>query len=568
VHLTTALPHLAGLRVEQIRITPATMTVRAAARSPTACCPACGQCATRVQSRYQRTVVDRPVGGRQLLLLLQVRRFFCQNTDCPRHIFAERFPDLAEPYARRTAQQAADLRQLGLALGGRAGARLAQRLGFTISHDTVLRLAAGAPTPPAAAPRVVGIDDFAFRRGLTYGTLIVDLERHRPLDVLPDRSANTVAAWLATRPSIEVVVRDRYDAYAAAAAQGAPQARQIVDRFHLLLNLGEAVEAFLFTKTGILRQVRWGDAPPGADQPPVPAGSEEPLPPWRQRLAETSQQRHQLRIEHYRRIHELHANKAYIKDIARALGVGRRTVYRYLHMPEPPPVKQPTRRSRQPMLAPYLDYLMQRWGEGCRNATRLWREIRARGYPGTSSPVSKLAARLRRQERAGLRPVPLPPAKQRLTVRQARLLFLRRPDDLKPAQRRVLDRLCTLDPAIATAYRLAQDFAALMRERRGERLDEWVAQAEQAAVKHLRGFARGLKGDLAVRAALSEPWSNGQTEGHVNRLKLLKRQSYGRAGLSGSYAISLIVVITERQVGKIGRNSALPRLDEVPDGAV
>ena len=378
---------------------------------------------------------------------------------------------------------------------------------------------------------MVGIDDFAFRRGLTYGTLIVDLERRRPLDVLPDRAADTVGQWLAARPSIEIVVRDRYDAYAVAATQGAPQARQIVDRFHLLLNLGEAGENFLFTKAAVLRQVHWGDAPPAPGQPVAAATPEEALPPWRQRLAETSQQRHQLRIEQHRRIHELHASGVYIKDIARTLGVGRRTVYRYPHMPEPPPVKQPTRRARQPLLAPYLDYLMRRWGEGCRNAAQLWREIRAQGYPGPSSPVSKLVAGLRRQERAGLRAIPLPSAKQRLTVRQAGRLFLRHPDELKPAQERVLDRLCTLDTTIAAAYQLAQGFAALARERQGERLDAWVEQAEHADIKHLRGFARGLKDDPAVRAGLSAPWSNGQTEGQVNRLKLLKRQSYGRAGL-------------------------------------
>jgi transposase len=144
--------------------------------------------------------------------------------------------------------------------------------------------------------------------------------------------------------------------------------------------------------------------------------------------------------------------------------------------------------------------------------------------------VSKLAARLRRQERAGLRAVPLPPAKQRLTVRQAVLLFLRRPDDLKPAQQRVLNRLCALDATIATAYRLAQDFAAIVRERRNERLDAWVADATQAEVKHLRRFALGLQDDPAVRAGLSEAWSNGQTEGQVHKLKLVKRQMYGRAG--------------------------------------
>ncbi len=531
MRLAAILPQLAHLHVESAEFAVDTVTVRATARSDSASCPTCGARSGHLQGRYQRTVVDRPVGGRRLVLVLRVRRFYCRNAACPRRIFAERFPGLAEPYARRTARHQTDLRQIGLALGGRAGARLAGRLGLAVSHDTVLRLVAQAPESDPDPPRVVGIDDFAFRRGLTYGTLVVDLERHRPIDVLPDHAAGMVAGWLAEHPSVEVVVRDRYDAYAAAAAQGAPQARQIVDRFHLLLNLGEAVENFLFTKTAVLRQVRWGEGQPeGGDtnlSPPT-----EPVPPWRQRLAETSRHRHQLRIEQYHRIHELHARGVYIKDIARTLGVGRRTVYRYLHMPEPPPVKQPTRRSRQPMLAPYLDYLMQRWGEGCRNAAQLWREICARGYPGTQSPVSKLAARLRRREQAGLRPVPLPPAKQRLTVRQAGLLFLRRPDDLKLRQRRVLNRLCALDASVAAAYELAQGFATIVRERQSERLDAWIGDAAQADVKHLRRFALGLQDDPAVCAGLSEAWSNGQTEGQVNRLKLLKRQTYGRAGFA------------------------------------
>jgi transposase len=529
--LTPFLPHLAGLSLAHVLVTDEVVTLSVAAGTPAAICPLCGSLSDRVQSRYRRTVADRPWGQRRVVFAVRVRRFCCLNAACPRRIFAERFPTLAAPFAQRTACWQADLRALGLALGGRAGARLASQLGLAVSHDTILRLAASAPDPTIEPPRVVGIDDFAFRRGRAYGTLAVDLERRRPIAVPPDRSAATVGRWLATFPGIEVVVRDRYHAYAAAAAAGAPQAVQVVDRFHLLTNLGDAVQDFLFTKTAVLRQVR---RQVGEAAGPLPdAGlTAAAAPPWRQRLEEAGRVRQQRRIDQYRRVHELRERGAYVHDIATTLGVGRRTVYRYLHMPEPPPVPRPYQRARQPMLAPYRDHLLRRWDEGCRNAMRLWREIRGLGFPGSSSVVSKLLARWRREQRAGQRPTPLPPATQRLSVRRATLLLTRRPERLHRDERALLDQLCALDPAIAVAHGLARDFAALLRGRRGEEMDAWIARAEGADIAHLRRFALGLRGDPAVRAGLTEAWSNGQTEGHVGRLKYLKRQGYGRAGLT------------------------------------
>jgi transposase len=535
VDLTTFVPHLAGMHLEQLLVTAAASTLAVAGTAPAAACPLCGDLSDHVQSRCQRMAADRPWGHRPVRLVIRVRRFVCRNAACPRRVFAERFPTLLAPYAQRTTPHQADLRELGLALGGRAGARLAGRLGVAVSHDTVLRLAAAAPLPAVAAPRAVGIDDFSFRRGRSFGTLIVDLERHRPIDLLPDRTAGAVAAWLAAWPSIEVVVRDRYDGYAAGAATGAPAALQVVDRFHVVKNVGDALERFLLAKTACLRQVTLeaeGHAAPAAAPAPVPPPAPPAPPPWRQRQAEASRQRHDKRIEQYRRVHQLRERGVAIAHIAGAVGVSRETVHRYLRLPEPPQPKRPTGRRPRSALAPYVAYLLQRWQEGCTNATRLWREARARGYPGRSSPVSKLARHWRLQQRAGQRPTPLPRAQKTLTVRQAVRLFLKRPEALTDVQRRALDRLCELDAAVAAVYRLAQEFAALVRERRGEELDEWVERARQCGSRERGRFALGLLDDPAIRTGLVEPWSNGQTEGQITRLKHLKRQGYGRAGFA------------------------------------
>ncbi len=521
MRLTALFPQFRGLRLDHICAALGDVTLVATSTAQSACCPLCHRRSHRVHSRYRRRVADLPCAGRAVTLLIRARRFFCPTPDCPRKTFRERLPALVAPGARRSHGLCAALTAIGFALGGEAGRRLAMLLGMPTSADTLLRLICTAPPVAAEAPCVLGIDDWAWRKATRYGTILCDLERHRAVDLLPDRSADTVAAWLKAHPSVTVIARDRSDLYADGATRGAPDALQVADRFHLLKNLGDALERFLQQKRALLRQAA------ATTVAPLPTPR---LQPWQERLERESAQRHAPWIARYERVIALRAKDAAITDIAREVGIGVTTVYRYLRLGCPPERKQ-YRRRRTP-LDPYKEHLLRRWEEGCHVATRLWREVRAMGYTHSYTNVSRFLARLRLpvgQRQSIYREHGT--ADKAPTPRHVALLFVRRTADLTDEQRATVERVCAADAAFAGAYRLTQDFATLLREREGERLDAWIAAASASGVAEVRRFAQGLLPDIeAVRAGLTLEWSNGQTEGQVNRLKTLKRQMYGRAG--------------------------------------
>ncbi len=541
---TLLLPDPLCLRLVSVAVNPAdhTLTVHATSRQRTAPCPACGHATPRVHSHYQRTLADLPVVGWLVRLHLAVRKFRCTNAHCTQRIFCERLPSIAAAWARRTQRLAEVQRAIGLAAGGAAGARLAMKLAFPTGRDTLLTLVRTTPVPHPVTLTAIGIDDWARRKGQTYGTIVVDLVTHRPLALLPDRSAEEVANWLRTYPNIETVSRDRWNAYAEGITAGAPAATQVADRFHLLQNIGATLLRVLQPyQAAIKQQWKWRSLsvdPPAATRAHASEGAASGrAPPPTQREQERTQ-RAAIRQARIAQTHQLHAEGWLQRAIAAHLGLHPRTIRRYLR--QDPATAGPTiRRTRHSVLDPYQAYLLERWNAGCRNAVQLFRELQVQGYRGQLTTLRCFLAEVRQAQGLPPRvraippgwttaaPPPKPPS-----LRHLAWLILKRPSQLQPDEQAYVDQARHAHPQIDTAIALAQDFAAIVRQQHADRLGPWLEQALACEITAIRNFALGLRQDAAaVHAALRLPYSNGPVEGQINRLKLLKRQSYGRAKL-------------------------------------
>jgi transposase len=326
----TIIPDLSELVIEQVSMTNV-VTIMVRAASPTAPCPCCGTICKRIQSRYTRTVRDLPASGRPVHLMIHVRRFFCQESTCVRKIFAERFPSLTLPRVKFTLRLQDALTEMGFELGGEASARLGKKLSYPGSPDTILRLVKGAELPVASSPRVVGLDDWSWKRRLRYGTLICDLESRNPLDVLPDRSVETVSAWFQKHPSVEVVSRDRSSEYAAAIKKGAPQAIEVADRWHLGKNLAESIETLLARCRSEIRHTLHGQSRPVQEQAEMEPMLEEEKHPARSRREEQARlARRAQKLDQYEQVLELRDQELTTTDIGSRIGVSGRTVQRWL----------------------------------------------------------------------------------------------------------------------------------------------------------------------------------------------------------------------------------------------
>lgn len=533
------LPSLHLLHLDSYDLAPREhhLTLNLTSTQAQARCPICGQPSHRVHSRYSRTLADLPCVSFSLTLIVHVCKFFCANPACPRRIFTERFPDVAAPWARKTQRLIEHLQAIAFASGGQAGARLCVQLGLRCCGSTLLNLLSRLPLPPVKTPRILGVDDFALRRGQHYGTILVDLETHQPIALLPDRTAETLEAWLKTHPGVEILSRDRSKAYRRGMTAGAPEAIQVADRFHLLHNLEETLEKAFQGKSQAIKSVEVAQLQAaGIDLPELP----KPKTSRQQRREEKRAQR----LENYNQVHALRKQGYKIEDIAHHLGMGKRTVYTYLSHESFPEWQSPNRQHNSG-LDPYKPYLIEQWQQGKRHAKRLFEEIQQHGFAGSYAMVARYLQPLR-QSHPPMRPAPeslneLPgrgPApkvkrasQKALSARRAAWLILQRPETLDDEQEQLLEKLAT-QPELSEAISLAQGFLDVVRQRLPEQLDDWLKNAMSGSIKAFQTFAKGLIEDYdAVKAGVTLEISNGQVEGQNNRLKMLKRQMFGRAGL-------------------------------------
>lgn len=510
-----------------------------------AACPTCGYTACRVQSRYRRTLADLPCQGVPVRLHVYVRRFRCERAGCSQKIFTERLSSVAAPHARCTQRLSKVLTRIGVALGGEAAARLLPELGFVASADTVLRRVRQAPIAPASSPRVVGVDDWAIRRGHRYGTIIVDLERHAPIDLLVGRTADTLSRWLSEHPGVEIVARDRAETYAQGAREGAPEAVQVADRWHLLKNVGEALERVLHRHRAALQQAATevsSEVSPSISMPvdgavavPTSACGVVNVAPGEESSA-TSSTALTARQALYGQLRALRARGFSIHDISKRTGVSRPTVRKYVRADACP--ERAPRRTKIGSGTGHDTLLRTRWNEGCQDAVLLWHELTTYGFRGTIRTVQRHVRPWRQTTNPcgdslhGNASGSKSPAMRPPSPRQLRWWLLLPISEQPADQARYVKHLIADCPAVATAQRLVQDFARIVRAREATALEPWMEQAATSPLAEFRDFAAGLRRDAsAVKAALTEVWSNGQTEGQVTKLKMLKRQMYGRASV-------------------------------------
>jgi transposase/DNA-binding CsgD family transcriptional regulator len=471
-----------------------------------AVCPVCGTLSRRIHSRYLRQPWDLVWLNLPVQLYILARRFFCDCPDCPRRIFSEPFPRILKYYAHRTLRLQEVLLEMSHTGSAEGAARLARTLGYRTGGDSLLRLQRQEQLL-IREPRVIGLDEFALYNHpqISYGTIIVDVERHCPIDILDSDQAEPVTAWLCRQPGIQMINRDRDQAYAAAARLARPEALQVADRFHLTQNVTAALKSLYKAHSWQLTATPPPDQPdPGEKQVTTPT-VRQPTPAKQARWAE---------------VHKRFAEGKSKKRIAWELGMGRMTVRRYLR--QDAPVATLPRQGGRTKIGAFLNYLRQRWEAGCQDGRQLYREILQMGYQGKITQVYNAVRfwRINPPTRySQLRPAP-PLARW----------LLRSQEKLQEAEKTELRQILDLNPALDQGYQLKEQFLQIIRERDLAGLSNWMQRAAASSLKPFQGLATSIQKDWeAVRNALLLPWSNAQCEGQICRLKLIKRLGYGRA---------------------------------------
>ena len=488
---------LSSLVIEDVTDLDGVIVVRARTAGGLVPCPRCGAGTGQVHGYCERTVADVPADGRPVVVRVRVRRMRCPVPGCPVQTFREQVPGVLDRYQRRTTRLAGRAGEVARRLAGRAGAGLLTALGVPVSRDTALRVLLRLPLPQVSVPRVLGVDDFALRRGHVYATILIDAETGQRVDVLPSRKADVLEEWLRDHPGVEVVCRDGSGAYGEAVRRALPGAIQAGDRWHLWHGLAGAV----------LKEVAAHSSCWAAAGPPIKEGKQ---------AATTA--------ERWRQVHDLLDKGTGLLECSRRLSLSLNTVKRYARAAEPGRmIRAP--KYRATLVDPYRDHLRAR--RAADPAVPVWQllaEIREQGYPGSMNLLYRYITQGRVEA-----------DRPHLSPKSVTRLLLTRPDALSDSQQMLLAGLTAACPEMTSLTALIGSFAALLQPDPANeaRLKDWAGTARACDLPSIHAFARGLDLDIdAAIAAVTLPFHNGRTEGVNTKTKMIKRQMYGRAGFT------------------------------------
>ncbi|HBA3030330.1 TPA: ISL3 family transposase [Escherichia coli] len=520
--LKTLLQLPCGWRCSRQIISSDGITLHLHGKRKTAQCPECFKRSDSVHSCRRRRIQHLPCSGQTLWLVFSVRHWYCRNPACSRKIFAESLAPFAGSH-QQSSQALQNLqRQLGLIAGGEAGKRAATAAGLRCSADTLLRRVINTPeTKQSGAPHV-GIDEWAWHRGHCCGMLIVNLDTHRPLVLLPGRDQRTLATWFRKYPEIQVVSRDRSGVYATAAREGAPQARQVADRWHLLKNIGDEPERMMYRHMPLIRLVVRELSLKKSPEPEISV----PVASLR-RLERLKQHIRKKRHQRWTEVMALHNKGCSFREISRITGLSRVTVSRWVGSGTFPEMS--TRPPKRGLLDPWREWLKEQRECGNYNSGRIWREMVARGVTGSETIVRDAVAKWRK----GWIPPVTTAARLPSVSRVSRWLMpwriIRGEENYAF---RFISLMCEKEPELKIAQQLVLEFYRILKTQNKSQLSSWFTRVHESGSAELRCVAAGMEADAAaICEAISSRWSTGVVEGHVNRLKVLIRQMYGRAGL-------------------------------------
>ncbi|MEI6950363.1 ISL3 family transposase [Paraflavisolibacter sp. H34] len=489
-------------------------------RNTQGACPSCQQSSRQLHSYYRRKINDLPAFGNKVCIEVKARKWYCQNEDCSRIIFTERFSHFIQPFKRCSDRLREKLLTIALLMGGNAGKRLCRTLSIATSSSSLIRLIHSQALPEQATSHALGIDDWAFRKGVNYGTVVVDLEQHRIVDLLPDREAQTVENWFKPRQEVSVVSRDRFSRYASGVSNALPQAAQVADRWHLLKNMGDALKTLLERKRQEIIAAQSSLPVNEFATNQVEIVEVQAAPMEVQSAPEPSP-----RLKLVQQVREMHIGGKTLRAIARELRISRNTVRKYIFLHEPPKKKG----VKSTNLGSYSDYLQARMLEDNQvEVLQLFKEIKAQGYNGGRTILYEYLNSYGKR-RGSQRTVKLPVLSWKAS--SVKVLLCKKEEQLSEKDKVLVRDICEKSEDVKEARMLALKFRDMMENRQGHLLKEWIDEVGASSIRELKGFAKGLLSDIeAVQNALTLPWSNGQVEGQINKLKTVKRQMYGRAG--------------------------------------